>query len=97
GDRVADVVDALAPLGQEPAHRAVGGEGGDQLDEGLAGPQEQLVDALLLDHLLVGDLKAQHLLVQSAGGGQVGNGDANVVEASNPHRGGSVQHQVSRS
>ena len=90
GDGIADVVDALAPPGQEAAHRGVGGEGGDQLDEGVACAEQQLVHALVLDHLLVGDLKAQHLLVEGAGRGQVGDGDADMVEASKLH-GGSFQ------
>src|SRR4029453_5577123 len=85
GHGVADVVDALASLGQVAADRGVGAEGGDQLHERLAGAEQQLVDALLLDHLLVGDLQAQHLLIEGAGHGQVGNGDADVVEASKLH------------
>jgi hypothetical protein len=78
-------VHTLAPFGQEAADRAVGGEGGDQLDVGLAGAQQQLMDALVLDHLLVGDLQAEHALVEGAGGAEIEDGDADVVEASKLH------------
>ena len=85
-NRVGDVMEPLAPPAEEPAHRSVGVERGQQLDEGPADREHGLLDSLFLDHLPVHRRHPVPAAVVLDGPVEVVDGDSHMVEVQELHR-----------
>ena len=79
-DPVADVVQALALVGQVLGHRRVVADRGEQLDVGVGHLEQRLLDAVGLDPLAVVDRGAEDLGVPGDGRLEVVDRDGHVVD-----------------
>lgn len=82
---VGDVVHPWAAFRQEPAHRRVGVEGGEELDPVVADAYRRGLDALLLDAGTVLEPAAEQALVRPDRLVEVCHGEADMVNAPGVH------------
>ena len=81
GDLERDVVHPGTALGEEPPHRRVGAEGGQELDPPVSDPERGRLDSLLDEPLAVLELRAEQAAVGRDRGVQILDGDPDVVDA----------------
>lgn len=82
-----DVLDAGAALVEIACDGAVRVDGFEQLELDVREGVEQGAHALVFDDFLVAEVEAQDVAIQVFGGGDVGHGDAEVVDALDVHVG----------